>query len=79
MSSCRLLLPLWSIMRGNGWRRRGQQWELKEDARGFMCNSCLQNWPLCSMSFVSNFLQGVLWLQCVFMIVLAEGYALTGK
>lgn len=65
VGTCRLLC-LWSIMRGNGRRKRGQQWEHREDARGFMCNSCLQNWPLCSMSFVSNFLKNIPFLQCVF-------------
>lgn len=71
VGTCRLLC-LWSIMRGNGWRKRGQQWEHREDARGFMCNGCLQNWPLCSMSFVSNFLKNIPFLQCVFMIMLLE-------
>lgn len=71
VGTCRLLC-LWSIMRGNGWRKRGQQWEHREDARGFMCNSCLQNWPLCSMSFVSNFLKNIPFLQRVFMIMPVE-------
>lgn len=47
-------------------KKGGGQWEHKEDARGFMCNSCLRNWPLCSMSFVSNFLINIPLLQCVF-------------
>ena len=39
MSSCGHSLCLWPIMRGNGWRKRGEQREHKEDARGFICNS----------------------------------------
>lgn len=41
-----------------------------------MCNSSLRNGPLCSMSFVSNFLKNILLLKCVFMIVLVEGLGL---
>lgn len=72
MGTCRLFY-LWSIMRGNDWGKRRHQSEYKEGARGFMCNSCLQNWPLCSMSFISNFLKNTLVLQYVLMIVLVDG------
>lgn len=59
----RWLLCAWPIMRENGWRKKreggAKQWELKEDARGFMCNSSRQNWSLCFMSFASNFLKNI--------------------
>ncbi len=41
-----------------------------------MCNSSQRNGPLCSVSFVSNFLKNILSLKCVFMIVLVEGLEL---
>ena len=56
MSSCGHSLAAVSVVYNERkWleKKRTELWEHKDDARGFMCNSSLRNWPLCSMSLVS--------------------------